>query len=364
LFFPGGGELMRVSVVVRSRDEAERLRLTLTSLARQTVAAEVILVNDGSLDRTPEVIAEAADSLPLNVVAHATPRGRSGAANAGARVANGDVLLFLDGDTVANRDLVARHLAVHSGDDALVGRGETFHLRGTRFLRDPELGIPWPGEETRLGRLSPGELSRLRVTRDEIINRFEAFDRRAEAGIYPGTAPRRLYELEMDALIHHPGCTVLWAAACGSNLSVRKDQFLHVGGFDEGLDMNEHRELAFRLCLAGARMIAVPGARTYHLTHRVGWRDPLSDTAWEKAFYRAHPVPVVKLLSVFWASMCGPSRIPGEAQIKSLPELEAAARGHTDVDYDAVRRFILALPMLDSGLTSAKFAHSEQQDRL
>ena len=39
---------MSVSVIVRSKNEADRLRLTLTSLARQTVPAEVIVVNDGS----------------------------------------------------------------------------------------------------------------------------------------------------------------------------------------------------------------------------------------------------------------------------------------------------------------------------
>ncbi|NDP43760.1 MAG: glycosyltransferase, partial [Aromatoleum sp.] len=75
---------MRMSVVVRSKDEADRLRLTLTSLARQTAPAEVIVVNDGSVDHTPAVLAKAAHELPLKVVAHATPRGRAGAANAGA----------------------------------------------------------------------------------------------------------------------------------------------------------------------------------------------------------------------------------------------------------------------------------------
>jgi GT2 family glycosyltransferase len=355
---------MLASVIVRSRDEAERLRLTLTSLALQTVPVEVILVNDGSVDRTPAVLAEAAGWLPLRVIDHSTPHGRSGAANAGARVANGDILVFLDGDMVASRDMVARHLAVHSSDHQVVGRGETFHLRGTRFLRDPEAGIPWSGTEAQVGRLAPGELVRLRVTRDEIINNFDAFERRAEPGIYPGGDPRRLYELEMDALIHHPGCSVLWAAASGSNLSVRRDAFLRVGGFHEKMDINEHRELAFRLCLGGARMVPVRGARVYHLTHRIGWRDPLSETAWERVFYRAHPVPAVKLLSIFWASLCGPRRIPREAQIRSLPELEIAASGDNGVDYDTARRLIPGLQALDGGVAASKFGRLERQDRL
>ena len=41
---------MRASVIVRSKDEADRLRPTLTSLAKQTGAVEVIVVDDGSTD--------------------------------------------------------------------------------------------------------------------------------------------------------------------------------------------------------------------------------------------------------------------------------------------------------------------------
>lgn len=93
-------------------------------------------------------------------------------------------------------------------------------------------------------------------------------------------------------------------------------------------------------------MIPVEGARTYHMTHRKGWRDPLDETGWETTVYRAHPLMAVKLLNVFWASLDPRRRIPPEAQIKTLPELEAAARGDTGVDYDAVRRLILSLPDL------------------
>jgi hypothetical protein len=138
---------------------------------------------------------------------------------------------------------------------------------------------------------------------------------------------------------------VLWAAASGSNQSVSRTAFLDAGGFDERLDINEHRELALRLCTAGARMAAVDGAFCYHLTHRSGWRDPLSETRWEQVFYAAHPILAVKLLAVFWAGLAPSRDLPPEARIDSLPALEAAARGGTGVDYDAVRRG-LGLPAL------------------
>ncbi len=337
---------MRVSVVIRTRDEAERLRLTLSSLARQSLPAEVVVVDDGSRDRTPVVLTEASGWLPLRLVRHAEAKGRSAAANAGARAASGDILLFLDGDTLAGPELVARHAAAHAEKRPIAGRGETFHLRGTRFLQDPETGIPRTGEEARLAAMPSGELARLRVTRGDVIERFDIIDRQASPGIYPGAGPRRLHELEIDALRDHPACGVLWAAASGSNFSVARKLFLSVGGFDEGLDLNEHRELALRLCGQGACMALVPGARTYHMTHRSGWRDPLAQTDWEERFYRAHPVPAVKLLSVFWASLDPRFPIPPEAKILSLPALEAAARGDSGIDYDAVRRLIPSLPTL------------------
>ena len=85
-------------------------------------------------------------------------------------------------------------------------------------------------------------------------------------------------------------------------------------------------------------MGAVEGARSYHLTHRSGWRDPLRETGWEAAFYAAHPIAAVKLLAVFWASLSPASALPAaEARIGSLPALEAAARGDNGVDYDAAR---------------------------
>ena len=43
---------MRASVIVRSKDEADRLKLTLGSLARQSVEAEIVVINDGSTDHT------------------------------------------------------------------------------------------------------------------------------------------------------------------------------------------------------------------------------------------------------------------------------------------------------------------------
>ena len=219
-----------------------------------------------------------------------------------AAKATGDILLFLDGDTMAAPDLVAGHLEKHRQFPNLVVRGETWHLRCTRPFLDPEMGVPWPGKESKVVRLPESERARSTVTREQIRNDFQAIDRRGQPGVYQGFGPRRLYEMEMEAIINHPESKILWAAASGSNQSLSRAAFLESGGFHPEITINEHRELALRLCQNGLRMVTAAG-RTYHMLHRTGWRDPLQDTEWENIFYNAHPIAEVALLQVFWGSL-------------------------------------------------------------
>ena len=95
-----------------------------------------------------------------------------------------------------------------------------------------------------------------------------------------------------------------------------------------------------------ADLTFVEGAKSYHLTHRAGWRDPLAETRWERLFHDKHPQMAVKLLAVLWAGLGAGARVPAAARIGSLAELDAAARGaRPGVDYDAVRHG-LGLPAL------------------
>jgi hypothetical protein len=222
-------------------------------------------------------------------------------------------------------------MEIHRRTPNVVARGETRHLRCTRFFADPEAGSPRPGEESRLEALSAAELDRMRVTLNQVVENFQFIHDRSQAGVYPGAGPRRLFEIEMDALQKHSRCSVLWAAASGSNQSVSREAFISCGGFNRDITINEHRELALRLCSAGAQMMPADGAFSYHLTHRTGWRDPVADTDWEKIFYSAHPIAEVPLLSILWSSFSEPTPFPSQARITSLPELEAAAARCRDV---------------------------------
>lgn len=328
---------LAVSVVVISKDEAPRLRLALGSLrqaAGDELPYEVVVVDDGSRDGTAALLeAERTSHERLVVVSHEAPVGRSAARNAGARLARGRRVLFLDGDVLLAPGAVAAHAAL---GDEVMGRGETYHLRCTRFFLDPETCTPMPGQEDRVARMT-AELDRSRVTLSQVLADFASIDGRAEPGIYPGAGPRQLFELEMRALRERPGMSVEWMTIAAQNMSFPREAFLAVGGFDERLTINEHRELGRRLCKAGLHVAAVP-ARSYHMTHRVGWRDPISETSWERVFYERHPDLATKLMAIFWQSLANDPHVPPEARIDSLERMEAIVTGGSAVDYDAVRR--------------------------
>jgi len=91
-----------VSVVVPARNEEASLGACLESLVSQTgVLFEVVVVDDGSTDRTREI----AQLFPAVRVLEAPPLkagwiGKNNAVDAGARAAHGRWLLFTDADTV------------------------------------------------------------------------------------------------------------------------------------------------------------------------------------------------------------------------------------------------------------------------
>jgi len=316
---------MQVSVIIITKDEQPRLRLCILALGRQTVHwqndAEIILVDDGSA--IPVGAADIPSDGPQpQIIRHERSRGRSASRNEGAKAARGRRLLFLDGDVLLSPDAVLRHGRL--GDDEL-GRGEQRHLRGTRFFLDPRTGIPWPGREARVR--SMGDVAQYLVAEEMVANEpYEKLLARSEAAIYPGGAARKLYELEMGALRGRSAPHAEWMAAAGHNFSIPRASFLAAGGFDQDISINEHRELALRLCRCGARVVVVEGAVSIHITHREGYRDPLTgEDGWEQAFARRHPLET-QIMMRFWRSLAADCSIDPAERVTSLERADELLR--------------------------------------
>lgn len=114
------------SVVIATRDRAAMLEGCLTTLLRQSAAGrfEIIVVDNGSSDATPRVIAElrataASVDTMLHSLSVAEPN-RAKARNAAIARAAGDIVIFCDDDTIVPEHFVARHLDEHKRPQRVV----------------------------------------------------------------------------------------------------------------------------------------------------------------------------------------------------------------------------------------------------
>jgi rSAM/selenodomain-associated transferase 2 len=90
---------MSLSIVIPVLNEANGIAELLARLAvLREEGAQVIVVDGGSVDGTPNI------AVPLADLVLISPKGRAMQMNAGAAVATGDALLFLHADTVLPED--------------------------------------------------------------------------------------------------------------------------------------------------------------------------------------------------------------------------------------------------------------------
>lgn len=99
--------LAAISIVIPVYNVERYLRRCLDSVLRQTFTDfEVIVVDDGSTDRTPQVAADyAARDTRIHVVRQEN-QGQGTARNAGMGLARGEYLLFVDGDDAIRPEML------------------------------------------------------------------------------------------------------------------------------------------------------------------------------------------------------------------------------------------------------------------
>ena len=110
-----------ISVVIATFDRADLLDRCLDSVERQDLPpgdVEVVVVDDGSSDDTPQVLDRWSGRLRL-VRHHIEHAGRSAAKNAGMVLATAPVILLLDDDDELAPDACGRHLAAHARHGAV-----------------------------------------------------------------------------------------------------------------------------------------------------------------------------------------------------------------------------------------------------
>jgi glycosyltransferase involved in cell wall biosynthesis len=208
--------MLELSVVIPTYNRLDTLRYVIPSLLEQHLerdAYELLICDSNSNDGTAEYLASVAANHPNVRHLPGAYTGRAMARNAGIAQANGQVILFNDSDIIADHRLLQTHLEHHRGcrNVAVVGwEVQVSSVDDYRFKRDH------PDER---GTLHP---------------------------------PSRK--------------TLSWLYFLTGNASVRRDDLIAAGCFDENFTGYGHEdlELGYRLQKAGITILYEPRAVNYH----------------------------------------------------------------------------------------------------
>jgi len=209
------------SVIIPSYNRRATLEMVLRGLEQQTLPSdsfEVIVVLDGSTDDSAAMLERRQASGRLTYLRwHWQPNsGQAAARNTGVSLAQARVVLFLDNDIVPEPDLLAAHLRWHTQNTSLAVLGDC------RIVHEP------PASLCHLGMWAWWE---------------DLYHRRGLPGRQPG-----------------------YRDFCAGNVSLRREDFLRVGGFDADFRGygGEDYELGYRLLRAGVRLVADRRAQAHH----------------------------------------------------------------------------------------------------
>ena len=197
-------------MVIPAYNAEATLERCLDSLQRQSFAPfQLILVDDCSSDCT----AALASSRGIEVVSFHDRAGPAEARNRGADISQGDVILFIDSDVVAPRDLLERMGDIFVSEDGVAA---------VQTLYSPDC----PAED--------------------MVSRYQNF----------------YYFFALDRM--ESGSTATFATWCAA---VRKDAFREAGGFNTSIPEPtvEDEELGYEIADRGGRILLAKDIRVTHL---------------------------------------------------------------------------------------------------
>jgi glycosyltransferase involved in cell wall biosynthesis len=98
--------MIKISVIIPTYNEEKNILECVESiLSQKTKDFEVIIVDDGSTDKTLEILEVISKTLPVKVYKQ-NHKGPASARNLGAKHAKGKILVFVDSDMIFSRDFL------------------------------------------------------------------------------------------------------------------------------------------------------------------------------------------------------------------------------------------------------------------
>jgi len=207
---------IKITVIIPTYNRASVLKRCLEALSHQSIpydSYEIIVSDDGSTDDTKKITEDALKSLGSMIRYLWQPnKGANAARNNAIYASQGNILLFINDDTIAMPTMLEEHLKTHA---------------------------QYPDENIAV-------LGRMTISPEVPYSIFAKLHLDANFGLWEG-------KKELD-----------WLAFYTCNVSVKKSFLLKYGLFEEGIRYHEDLELSERLSHYGLKIIYNPDALGFH----------------------------------------------------------------------------------------------------
>ena len=258
----GKSDNVKVTVIIPTHNRPDKLADTVAALRRQTLPVaeyEILVMDDGS---TPPVVLTGEVEIPTCRVIQLENVERSAARNTGASIAHGRILVFLDDDIGVKEDFLTAHLQAHT--------------EWPRALVVGAIHLPGEALETPFGRFRQA--------------------------------------LERDGLPQARGLVQMSNFCTAANMSIDRDLYFELGGFDCALRSAEDQELALRHTARGGQIVFLPEADTVHYDHSLDIQSYCRRVEWgsENVLPFCQPWPN-------WSQNIERQRINGPLQMRHEP---------------------------------------------
>jgi len=219
---------LKLSVIIPTHNRPEKLARLLACLKRQSLVAtayEIIVVDDNSV---PPVVLPASADGPSVTLVRLDETERSIARNRGAAIAAGEWLVFLDDDMTVEDDFLSCHLGARE---------------------------QWPKALV---------VGSIRLPGESMQTPFGRFRQRLEDQGLPQ---------EMGLVSNRNFCTA-------ANMSLSREEFRVIEGFDGAIISSEDQDLALRHTARGGHIVFLPQARAVHWDSSLDIRSYCARSEW------------------------------------------------------------------------------------